>query len=60
MLGDDQLEAGNVLLSELQQQFEQPTNRTEVCVSLCPLHRAVRVLIDLHRWEVDLGRLVDQ
>lgn len=60
MLGDDQLETGDVHLAELQQQLEQSTHRVKVGISLGSLHGAVRCLVDLLGREVDLGRLVDQ
>ena len=60
MLGDDHLEAGRVLLRELEQQLEQPANRLQVGVGLRFLDRAIGFLVDLLGREIDLGRLVDQ
>src|SRR6185437_4314580 len=60
MLGNNQLKSRNVLLSELQQQFEQPAHRLEVGIGLGLLHRAIGVAVDLLGWEVDLGWLVNQ
>ena len=60
MLGDDELEAGDVHFSELQQQLEQPAHRIEVLTSFGFLHRAIGVRIDLVGREVDLSRLVDE
>ena len=60
MLSDDQWEAWNIVLGELQQQLEQPTHRIEVGVGFRLLHRTISIPVYLLGGEVDLGWLVDQ
>ena len=50
VLGDNQLEAGDILLGELQQQLEQPAHGIEVGVGfglLCPASVGIGVFLDL-------------
>ena len=60
MLSDDQLEAWDIVLGELKQQFEQPTHRNEIGILFRLLHRAIGIPVDLFGRKVDLGWLVDQ
>lgn len=60
MLSDDQLEAWNIVLGELQQQLEQPAHSIEVGVGFRLLHRTIGIPVYLLGGEVDLGWLVDQ
>jgi len=60
VFGHDELEARDVVLCELQQQFEQSAHRRQIRVRFRFLNCAIRLLVDLLRREIDLGWLITQ